>query len=97
MTTIENLDTWIKNYFSDLENQKKAEKACERYDRLLVKNIRQQMMSGKEQLDINEIAAEDPGKRLEKVKYETIPSVEMNGKKGKLRINLLDQTAEFIE
>ena len=48
MIEIANLEEWTKEYFSDPENQKKAEKACERYDRLMVKNIKRQ---------INEIAA----------------------------------------
>ena len=40
MIEIANLEEWTKEYFSDPENQKKAEKACERYDRLMVKNIK---------------------------------------------------------
>ena len=31
MIEIANLEEWTKKYFSDPENQKKAEKACERY------------------------------------------------------------------
>ncbi len=96
MITIDNLDTWIQDYFSRQENKEKARKACERHDRLMVKNIRRQMAAGVEELDLAAIAEEDPGKRLEKVKYEILPSVAMDGKKGKLRINLLDQTAEFV-
>lgn len=43
MIEIANLEEWTKEYFSDPENQKKAEKACERYDRLMVKNIKRQL------------------------------------------------------
>lgn len=96
MIIIDNLDTWTKEYFSLPENQKKAEKACERYDRLMVKNIRRQLNSGMEHINLADLPKEDPGKCFEKVKFETIPSVECEGQKGKLRINLLDQTAEFI-
>ena len=67
MIEIANLEEWTKEYFSDPENQKKAEKACERYDR-----------------------------RMEKAKYEVIPFAKVDGKKGKVKINMLDQTAEFV-
>ena len=77
MIEIANLEEWTKEYFSDPENQKKAEKACERYDRLMVKNIKRQL-SG------------------EKAKYEVIPFAKVDGKKGKVKINMLDQTAEFV-
>lgn len=96
MIQIDDLTAWLDNYFSDEENQQKAEKACERYDRLMVKNIRRQLFAGTEQIDLSAIAESDPGKRLEKVKYETLSSVEYLGEKGKLRINLLNKTAEFI-
>lgn len=97
MMRINNLEEWISEYFKDPANITKSEKACERYDRLLVQNIKKMMLSGEETIEIEEAAKNDPGKRLEKVKYENIPSVEMDGKKGKLRVNLLDRTAEFIE
>ena len=48
MIEIANLEEWTKEYFSDPENQKKAEKACERYDRLMVKNIKRQLSGGAE-------------------------------------------------
>lgn len=97
MLEIHNLEDWVSEYFSKEENQKKAEKACERYDRLMVKNIRRQLGSGAEKILINEEPADDPGKCLEKAKYEVIPFVKMNEKKGQIRINMLDRTAEFIE
>ena len=86
MIEIANLEEWTKEYFSDPENQKKAEKACERYDRLMVKNI----------IFLNEEPADDPGKCMEKAKYEVIPFAKVDGKKGKVKINMLDQTAEFV-
>ncbi len=94
--SIDNIDIWLKDYFSLPENQKKTKQACERYDRLMVNNIRQQIFSGKDQFNLMQIASDDPGKRLEKVSYETLSSVEYQGKQGKLRINLLNQTAEFL-
>ncbi len=97
MLTIKNLEEWTKEYFEDPSNIKKSEKACERYDRLLVQNIRKMMLAGEETIEIEEAAKNDPGKRLEKVKFETIPSVLLDGKKGKIRVNLLDRTAEFEE
>ena len=97
MLEIKNLEAWTKEYFEKPENQEKAAKACQRYDRLLVKNIRQMMMSGEETIEIDKAAEYDPGKRLEKAKYETLPFVKVDGKKGTVRINMLDQTAEFIE
>ena len=87
MIEIANLEEWTKEYFSDPENQKKAEKACERYDRLMVKNIKRQLSGG---------AADDPGKCMEKAKYEVIPFAKVDGKKGKIKINMLDQIAEFV-
>lgn len=94
--SIDNIDIWLKDYFSLPENQKKTKQACERYDRLMVNNIRQQIFSGKDQFNLMQIASDDPGKRLEKVSYENLSSVEYQGKQGKLRINLLNQTAEFL-
>lgn len=95
MIEISNLENWIKEYFEDPENVKKAEKACERYDRLMVKNVRRQLMMGVEQINvIGDI--DDPGKVLEKAKYEILPFTKVDGKKGKVRINMLDRTAEFI-
>lgn len=97
MLEIQNLEEWTEKYFSDPENVKKAEKACERYDRLMVKNIKKQLAGGAEKIFINEEPKDDPGKVLEKAKYEIIPFVKSGGKKGKIRINMLDRTAEFIE
>lgn len=54
MIEIANLEEWTKEYFSDPENQKKAEKACERYDRLMVKNIKRQLSGGAEKIFLNE-------------------------------------------
>ncbi len=96
MIKIDDLEAWTKTYFEQPENVKKAEKACERYDRLMVTNIRRQLTMGSEQININELAQEDPGKRLEKVKFETISNALFEGEKGKIRVNLIDQTAEFI-
>ena len=73
MIEIANLEEWTKEYFSDPENQKKAEKACERYDRLMVKNIKRQLSGGAEKIFLNEEPADDPGKCMEKAKYELIP------------------------
>ena len=69
MIEIANLEEWTKEYFSDPENQKKAE---------------------------NEEPADDPGKCMEKAKYEVIPFAKVDGKKGKIKINMLDQIAEFV-
>ena len=97
MLTIDYLDKWTEEYFLKTENQEKAEKACDRYDRLMIKQIRRQLMSGTEQIQLSELAENDPGKCLEKAKYEVSPSVIVDGKEGKLRIDLLEQTAEFLE
>lgn len=97
MIEINDLKAWTEEFFSKPENQKKAEKACERYDRLMVRNIRRQLNLGVEQIHVIGDGVDDPGKVLEKVKYEVYPVVKMGGKKGKVRINLLEQTAEFIE
>lgn len=40
--------------------------------------------------------ADDPGKCMEKAKYEVIPFAKVDGKKGKIKINMLDQIAEFV-
>lgn len=96
MIEIANLEEWTKEYFSDPENQKKAEKACGRYDRLMVKNIKRQLSGGAEKIFLNEEPADDPGKCMEKAKYEVIPFAKVDGKKGKVKINMLDQTAEFV-
>ena len=96
MLEIANLEEWTKDYFSSPENQRKSEKACERYDRLMVKNIRRQLSMGVEQIHVIGDEVDDPGKALEKVKYEILPSVKLGSQKGKVRINLLDRTAEFI-
>ncbi len=95
MLEIKNLEEWTKEYFSNPENIKQSEKACERYDRLMVKNIRRQMMSGIEQINILG-DVDDPGKVLEKAKYQDIPTVIVDGVKGKLRINMVDRDCEFI-
>ena len=96
MLKIENMEKWTESYFADKANQDKARKACERYDRLMVINVKKQLSMGSEQINIEEIAAEDPGKRLEKVRFEILPSAELDGKKGKGRVDLIDQKAEFI-
>ena len=80
MIEITNLEEWTKEYFSDSENQKKAEKACERYDRLMVKNIKRQLSGGAEKIFLNEEPADDPGKCMEKAKYEVIPFAKVDGK-----------------
>ena len=95
MIEITNLENWTKSFFDQPENQEKAKKACERYDRLMVKNIRKMLQSGEEEININDIAADDPGKRIERVKFESIPA-KVDGKKGTVRINLIDQTSEFL-
>ena len=81
MIEIANLEEWTKEYFSDPENQKKAEKACERYDRLMVKNIKRQLSGGAEKIFLNEELADVPGKCMEKAKYEVIPFAKVDGKK----------------
>ncbi len=96
MMEISNLEEWTHDYFSKTENQIKSEKACERYDRLMVKNIRRQLAMGIEQIQVLGDEIDDPGRVLEKAKYEVLPSVRLEGQKGKLRINLLDRKAEFI-
>ena len=96
MIEITNLEEWTKEYFSDSENQKKAEKACERYDRLMVKNIKRQLSGGTEKIFLKEEPANDPGKCMEKAKYEVIPFAKVDGKKGKIKINMLEQIAEFV-
>ena len=96
MMEISNLEEWTHDYFSKAENQIKSEKACERYDRLMVKNIRRQLAMGVEQIHVIGEEIDDPGRVLEKAKYEVLPSVKLDGRRGKLRINLLDRKAEFI-
>ncbi len=96
MIEISNVEKWIEDYFKDPENIKKAEKACERYDRLMVKNVRRQMMMGVENITVVGEGIDDPGKVLEKAKYEIIPFVKADGVKGKIRLNMLDRTGEFI-
>ena len=44
----------------------------------------------------NEEPADDPGKCMEKAKYEVIPFAKVDGKKGKIKINMLEQIAEFV-
>lgn len=96
MIVINNLSEWTKEYFAKPENQKKSEKACERYDRLMMRNIRRQLNLGVEQIHVIGDGVDDPGKVLEKAKYEIYPQVQVDDKIGKLKINLLDQTMEFI-
>jgi len=96
MTEITNLEEWTKLYFEQPANQEKVKKACERYDRLMVSNVKKQLLSGSEQINIEEIAAQDPGKRLERVQYEVLQSAKVDGKKGKVKVDLIHQTAEFI-
>ena len=96
MLKIDNFEKWIDSYFAQEDMQEKARKACERYDRLMVINVKKQISMGSEQINIEEIAAEDPGKRLEKVRFETLPAAEVDGKKGKIRLDLIEQTAEFF-
>ena len=96
MIIIHNLEEWNKEYFAKPENQKKSEKACDRYDRLMMRNIRRQLNLGLEQIHVIGDAVDDPGKVLEKTKYEIFPMVNVDGKNGKLKINLLEQTSEFI-
>lgn len=96
MIEISNFDTWVKEYFEDPANITKCEKACERYDRLMVKNVRRQLLMGVEHINVIGDNVDDPGKVLEKAKYEILPFVKVDGKKGKIRLNLLDRTAEFL-
>jgi len=96
MFNIDNMENWTAEYFAMPENQKKAEKACDRYDRLMVKNLKKMLASGAEQIAIEDAAADDPGKVLEKARYEVIPGAQMDGKKGKVRVDLIYQKAEFI-
>ena len=96
MIAIDDMTTWTSEYFSIPENQKKAEKACARYDRLMVKNIRKMMSLNTEQISINDAAAQDPGKVLEKARYETLHGAIMDGKKGHIKVDLIYKKAEFI-
>ena len=96
MITIDDMNTWTAEYFAMPENQKKVEKACERYDRLMVKNIRKMMSANTEQIAIADAAAQDPGKVLEKARYETIHGANVDGKKGVIKVDLVYQKAEFI-
>ena len=96
MITIDDMTTWTAEYFAMPENQKKAEKACQRYDRLMVKNIRKMMGDNTEQINISDAATHDPGKVLEKARYETISGAVLDGKKGKVKVDLIYQSAEFI-
>ena len=70
MIKIDNMENWTAEYFAMPEIQKKAEKACDRYDRLMVKNLRKRISSGLEQISIMDAEADDPGKVLEKARYE---------------------------
>ncbi len=97
MTEIKDLEEWTKEYFKQPEIQEKAAKACEHYDRLMVRQVKKQMMLGTQSINLQDIALDDPGKALEKAKYEIIPSILYQGQKGKLRINMLEQTAEFLK
>ncbi|MBR0382666.1 MAG: hypothetical protein IJH71_09535 [Eubacterium sp.] len=97
MIDFTNLEEWTKTYFSNPENITKSEKACERYDRILVKNVRQMMLSGEETIEIEKAKEMDPGKRLEKARYEYVPARNAEGKKGRIRVDLLDRTAEFVD
>ncbi|MBR0410583.1 MAG: hypothetical protein IJI25_06215 [Eubacterium sp.] len=96
MISINDMTTWTAEYFALPENQKKAEKACDRYDRLMVKNIRRMMSDSSEQISIADAAAHDPGKVLEKARYETLRGAVMDGKKGSIKVDLVYQKAEFI-
>lgn len=96
MIKIDNMEEWTTEYFAMPENQKKAEKACDRYDRLMVKNLRKRISSGLEQISIADAEADDPGKVLEKARYEVIPRAELGGRKGRIRVDLIHQKAEFI-
>lgn len=96
MIKIDNMENWTAEYFAMPDNQKKAEKACDRYDRLMVKNLRKKISAGLEQISITDAEADDPGKVLEKARYEVIPKAEMGGKKGRIRVDLVQQKAEFI-
>ena len=97
MIEINNLEEWTKEYFAKPENITKAEKACDRYDRLMARNIRRQLTMGLEQIHVIGDQVDDPGKVLEKTKYETYPFVKVNGETGVLKINLLDRTTEFTK
>ena len=96
MIKIDNMENWTAEYFAMPENQKKAEKACDRYDRLMVKNLKKMLSSGSEHISIMDAEADDPGKVLEKARYEVLPKAEMDGKKGRIRVDLIHQKAEFI-
>ena len=62
----------------------------------MVKNIKRQLSGGAEKIFLNEEPADDTGKCMEKAKYEVIPFAKVDGKKGKIKINMLDQIAEFV-
>jgi hypothetical protein len=97
MISAERMAEWSAEYFSMPENQKKVEKACERYDRLMAKNIRKMMTSSnKEQFSIADAAANDPGKVLEKTRYEVLRGAVVDGVKGNIKLDLIHQKAEFI-
>lgn len=97
MISVEDMVTWTAAYFAKPENQKKVEKACERYDRLMAKNVRKMMMnSSMEQISIADAAANDPGKALEKTRYEILRGAVVNGVKGIIKVDLIHQKAEFI-
>ena len=97
MISVENIATGTAEYFSKPENQKKVEKACERYDRLMAKNVRKMMQnSNMEQISIADAAANDPGKVLEKTRYEIIRGAVIDGVKGFIKVDLIQQKAEFI-
>lgn len=96
MITIDSIESWTAEYFAMPENQKKAETACTRYDRLMVKNIKKMLGTGMEQIAIADAVSKDPGKVLEHARYETVPGVILDGRKGKIKVDLIYQKAEFI-
>lgn len=97
MISAKNMAAWTAEYFSKPENQKKVEKACERYDRLMAKNVRKMMLNtNMEQISIADAAANDPGKVLEKTRYEILRDAVVDGVKGVIKVDLIHQKAEFI-
>ena len=54
----------------------------------MVKNIKRQLSGGAEKIFLNEEPADDPGKCMEKAKYEVIPFAKVDGKKGKIKERL---------
>lgn len=96
MLQIDDLEEFSKTYFLDPDHKELISKANDRFNRLLARNLKRHLSSGKEKVTLEDAMSDDPGKCMEKARYTYLDQVRYGGQTGRIKIDLIDETMEFI-